>query len=70
MSCHIHPPTTNKDEAPKIIGPYPAQQACEKARLEQFGNKGRCHCSFDGMPRLNQPSIPFGDNEAGGEIRP
>lgn len=61
MQCHLHPPRTNTNDTPAIIGPFANQAECERENAERFHNQGRCHCQLDsGIPMLREPDASRG----------
>ncbi|MGE5153922.1 MAG: hypothetical protein ACM3ST_07895, partial [Bdellovibrio bacteriovorus] len=62
-----------RGQRPSTIGPYPSGPTCESARLAQFGDLGRCHCTqgFASRPaagasgRTDGSSYPGSDGDQG-----
>jgi hypothetical protein len=67
-TCHVHPPASEDDPAPALIGPFPDAANCESERAGRFGPLGRCHCTAaftpgwlgDGPPGRASAEAPAG----------
>jgi hypothetical protein len=59
-TCHIHPPPTESDPSPALIGPWPDAGTCDVERANRFGALGRCHCTAAFTPGWlsDDPSEP------------
>ncbi|MCB1790782.1 MAG: hypothetical protein KDJ24_10835 [Gammaproteobacteria bacterium] len=70
LSCHIHPPGSTPEQPFGTVGPFESAAACEQARQQRFGGKGRCHCAADFSPRWLPPATPLqpGHSPLGGHM--